>query len=121
MASSQSHVVLEKGSLVVVTGVNGNIASHIADQLIKAGYRVRGTVRSKARGAWVVDHFDKKYGPGKIELAEVPDMSAEGAFNDAVVGASGFIHTATPVMESLDPNVAVPMVIRALTISWRPA
>lgn len=32
------------GSLTLVTGVNGFIGSHIADQLLSLGYRVRGTV-----------------------------------------------------------------------------
>jgi nucleoside-diphosphate-sugar epimerase len=44
--------VLEKGSTVLVTGVNGYIASHIAVQLIKAGYRVRGSVRSREKAQW---------------------------------------------------------------------
>jgi nucleoside-diphosphate-sugar epimerase len=33
-------------SVVLVTGVNGFLGSHIADQLLNAGFRVRGTVRS---------------------------------------------------------------------------
>ncbi|KAH9891038.1 hypothetical protein C8Q73DRAFT_792476 [Cubamyces lactineus] len=32
--------------LVLVTGINGYLGAHIVDQLVKAGYRVRGTVRS---------------------------------------------------------------------------
>jgi nucleoside-diphosphate-sugar epimerase len=32
--------------LVLVTGIGGYVASHVADQLLKAGYKVRGTVRS---------------------------------------------------------------------------
>ncbi|PNP57244.1 hypothetical protein THARTR1_02774 [Trichoderma harzianum] len=100
------------GSTVVVSGANGNIASHIVDQLIKAGYIVRGTVRDVKKNSWLIDHFSNIYGPEKIELVEVPDMSASGGFDEAVKGASGFIHTATPVMESADPNTAIPVVIQ---------
>jgi nucleoside-diphosphate-sugar epimerase len=102
---------LPEGSLVVVSGANGFIASHVVDQLIQAGYRVRGTVRSLGRAAWVKDYFSEKYGADKIELVEVPDMGAPSAFDRVVAGAAGFIHVATPVMQSVDPNKAVPTVV----------
>jgi nucleoside-diphosphate-sugar epimerase len=44
---------IPKGSLIVVTGVNGYIASHVAYQLLLSGYRVHGTVRTRAKGAWL--------------------------------------------------------------------
>ena len=56
----------------------------------------------------------QKYGKGKFELVEVPDMAAAGAFDGVVKGASGFIHVATPVMQSYDPNVGVPMVVNGI-------
>ena len=78
--------VIEKGSTVLVTGANGFIASHIVDQLIIAGYNVRGTVRTESKGNWLKEHFDAKYGAGKLEIVAVPDMAVEGAFNEAVKG-----------------------------------
>jgi len=104
-------LVVKPGAIVVVSGANGNIASHIVDQLLAFGYRVRGTVRNKEKNAWLISQFGAKYGTDKIELCEVPDMATPGAFDEAVKGASGFIHTATSVMESADPKVAVPMAI----------
>ena len=61
------------GSLVVVSGATGNIGSHIIDQLLQAGYRVRGTVRDVEKGAWVTEHFGAKYGADNIEIIEVKD------------------------------------------------
>lgn len=110
MASIHNRAIPE-GSLVVVSGVNGFIASHVVDQLLLAGYRVRGTVRSLKRASWVKEYFDNKYGAGKIELAEVPEMGCPSAFDEVVGGAAGIIHVATPVMQSLDPNKAVPTVV----------
>lgn len=110
MLSSENRAI-PPDSLVVVTGANGFIASHVVDQFLEAGYRVRGTVRSIHRAAWVQEFFNKKYGPGLFELAEVPKMEAPGAFDDAVKGASGIAHIATPVMQSFDPNEAVPMIV----------
>lgn len=65
---------VSKGDLILVTGVNGYIASHVADQLLEAGFSVRGTTRSKDKVGWMFDLFDKKYGEGKFEAVEVPDM-----------------------------------------------
>lgn len=102
---------LPDGSLVVVSGANGFIGSHVVDQLLKAGYRVRGTVRDTERAAWVETYFSEKYGPDKIELVAVSDMGSPSAFDEAIIGASGFIHVATPVMQSVDPNKAIPTVV----------
>ena len=77
------------GSIVVISGVSGFIGSHVADQVLAAGYKVRGTTRSVEKNAWVIDHFRAKYGAENFELVEVPDMEAEGAFNEAVSGKSG--------------------------------
>ena len=77
---------IEKGSTVLVTGANGFIGSHIIDQLLQLDYKVRGTVRTEAKGKWVQDYFDEKYGHGKLELVVVSDMSKRGAFDDAVKG-----------------------------------
>jgi nucleoside-diphosphate-sugar epimerase len=77
---------IEKGSTVLVTGANGFIASHIVDQLLQLDYKVRGTVRTEAKGKWVQDFFDNKYGKGKLELVVVPAMEVKGAFDNAVKG-----------------------------------
>jgi len=113
--SKSTEYALEPGSLVVVSGANGNIASHVVDKLLQLGFRVRGTVRSKDRGGWIADHFGAKYGADKIEVVEVPDMGAPSAFDEAVRGAAGFVHVATPVMENANPNEAVPTVVRGMT------
>jgi nucleoside-diphosphate-sugar epimerase len=80
----------------------GFIASHVCDQLLRAGYRVRGTVRSKNRGGWVEKYFTDNYGRGKFEVMEVPEMANEGAFDEAVKGAAGFCHVATPVVSKCE-------------------
>lgn len=74
------------GSVVVVSGVNGFIASHVADQTLAAGFKVRGTTRSIGKNSWIQEHFRNLYGPDSFELVEVKDMRAEGAFDEAVKG-----------------------------------
>ncbi|KAG6917449.1 hypothetical protein DXG01_002426 [Tephrocybe rancida] len=86
---------VEPGSLVVVTGVNGHLASATALRLLQKGYKVRGTVRS-VRSAWYVKKEFAPFG-ANFEVAEVPDIVASGAFTDAVKGASAIVHLASPV------------------------
>jgi NAD(P)-dependent dehydrogenase (short-subunit alcohol dehydrogenase family) len=81
-----SSTAIPKGSTVLITGVNGYIASHVADQVIAAGYRVRGTVRSKTKGELMTEVYEKRHGPGKFESVVVPDMAVDHAFDDAVKG-----------------------------------
>lgn len=107
---SSETLAIPKGSLVVVSGANGYIASNVAEQLLEAGYKVRGRVHSVKRAGWMQEVFDKKFGSGKFSLTEVTDMAAPGAFDEAVKGAAGFAHVATPVMVSYDPNEGVPIV-----------
>lgn len=74
------------GSTVLVTGANGFIGSHVADQLIQAGFLVRGTSRDTTKTAWMTEMFDKKYGKGKFEAVVVKDMAENGAFDEACKG-----------------------------------
>ncbi|KAF4455211.1 Aldehyde reductase [Fusarium albosuccineum] len=99
---SLDNSAVQKGTTILITGVNGFLGSHIADQFLGRGYKVRGTVRNVDKCSWLVKLFDKKYGEGRFHLAEVPNMIADGAFDEAVKGASVFVHTTSVV--SFDPN-----------------
>lgn len=83
-------VALSKDSLVLVTGANGYIGSHVVDQLLNAGYKVRGTIRS--RKPWLEELFEKKYGKGRFETTIVPAMEAPGAFDEAAKDVAGVVH-----------------------------
>ena len=107
---------IEKGSLVLVTGVSGYIASHTALQLLEAGYNVRGTVRSKEKAEWLYELFDKKYGKGTFEAVVVPDMMAEDAFNEAIKGVKGVCHMASVMTFSNKPEEVIPTVVRMASL-----
>lgn len=77
------------GSTIVVTGCSGFIGSHVADQVINAGYKVRGTSRDANKNKWLKDYFDNKHGEGKFELVSVPDLTKDNAFEDVVKGRQG--------------------------------
>lgn len=107
-----SSPTIPKGSTVCVTGVNGYIGSHVADQLLEAGYHVRGAVRSTSKADWLYELFDKKYGKGKFEAVEVPDMVADGAYDEAVKGVDGICHLASILTFSDKVEEVIPPTVK---------
>lgn len=85
--------VVPRDSIVLVTGANGFLGSHISDQFLHHGYRVRGTVRNLEKNAWLEKHFEEKYGAGRFELVKVADMAAQKAFHGVTKGKALFIMT----------------------------
>ena len=80
-------LAIPKDSTILVTGANGYIASHIANQLILAGYKVKGTVRNEEKGAMITEALKKRHGEkSAFSYVVVEDMSTENAFHDAVKG-----------------------------------
>ncbi|KIN07192.1 hypothetical protein OIDMADRAFT_99439 [Oidiodendron maius Zn] len=79
---------------ILVTGASGYVASHVIRQFLEAGYKVRGTVRNEA-SAEKVRHAHAQYADN-LSFSYVKDMSVPGAFNEAVQGIDGIIHTASP-------------------------
>ncbi|EEU37671.1 uncharacterized protein NECHADRAFT_53386 [Fusarium vanettenii 77-13-4] len=105
------NLAVPKGSTVLVTGANGLLGSHISKQFLEFGYNVRGTVRNPEKNAWLKTAFDKEYGQGRFEFFQVPDMVAEGAFNEAVKGVAVVAHSASIMSLDPNPNNVIPGVI----------
>lgn len=87
---------------ILVTGASGFIAAHVLNSFLEAGYAVRGTVRSEAT-AEKVRQSHAKYAD-RLSLVIVPDMGVPNAFDNAVKGVDGVIHTATPFQVEVDDN-----------------
>ncbi|KFY61715.1 hypothetical protein V496_04927 [Pseudogymnoascus sp. VKM F-4515 (FW-2607)] len=121
MPLSPKDTAFPQGSLVLVTGSNGFIGSHIADQALRAGYHVRGTVRDASKVEWTTKLFAERHGAGKYSAVVVPDMAVEGAFDDAVKGVQGIIHSASVVSFSPDPAAVIPQTILGVTTLLRSA
>ncbi|KAJ7744054.1 hypothetical protein DFH07DRAFT_749660 [Mycena maculata] len=85
---------------VLVTGANGFIAVWVVRSLLEAGFSVRGAVRSIEKYGHLRDIF-ASYGD-RFELVVVPDITKEGAFDEAVKGVDAIEHTASPF--HLNPN-----------------
>ncbi|KAL1311401.1 hypothetical protein AAFC00_001567 [Neodothiora populina] len=87
---------------ILITGASGFVAAHVLNSFLKNGYHVRGTVRSEAT-AEAVRKSHARYAD-QLSFAIVPDISAPHAFDKAVVGVDGVIHTASPFQLNVEDN-----------------
>ncbi|KAJ8071399.1 hypothetical protein OCU04_001720 [Sclerotinia nivalis] len=87
-------------STVLITGINGYIASVLGMHLLQAGYSIRGTTRRLSSADPLLKG---PYAPyiDQVKIYEVPDMTISGAFDEAVKGVDGIFHTASPIDFSL--------------------
>ena len=74
--------------LVLVTGANGHVAQHVVNQLLSLPIspRVRGTVRSERKASELRAFYADKIAEGVFDVFVVDDMTADGAFDEALVG-----------------------------------
>ena len=72
--------------IILVTGVNGFIAAVTVQAFLQAGYNVRGTVRSISSGVAIKEALIEYVNAGRFEVVIVPDITAEGAFDNVVKG-----------------------------------
>ncbi|KFY48598.1 hypothetical protein V495_01194 [Pseudogymnoascus sp. VKM F-4514 (FW-929)] len=109
MFANQQPVLASGEAIIVVTGVSGFVGSHVADQLLDAGYIVRGTTRDGLKNEWISQFFINKYGAGKFELVTIPRFDESGAFDTTLQGlrASGVIHVASDMTFCPDPHEVI--------------
>ena len=83
--------------LVLVTGASGFIATHIVQQLLEAGYRVRGTVRSTKNEEKMKALYQLcPEANDRLEFVEA-DLLDEKCWPEAVKDCTYVIHTASPI------------------------
>jgi hypothetical protein len=75
------------GKTVLISGINGYIASTIGLDLLRKGYTVRGTSRSTSAKDDLLGGAFKGY-ESRYEHEVVPDITETGAFDKAVKGRS---------------------------------
>ncbi|UVK45988.1 aldehyde reductase [Mesorhizobium sp. AR07] len=85
------------GELVLVTGGSGFLGAHCILELLKAGYRVRTTVRSSKREADVLAMLKAGGAAPGAELSfAVADLMADAGWSEAVTGCDYVLHVASP-------------------------
>lgn len=82
---------------VLLTGANGFLGLHLVAQLLSAGYFIRCVVRSSEKGSQILHDFPTDH--SRLEIVIVPDISIDGAFDEAVQSSPPLIqviHQASP-------------------------
>jgi nucleoside-diphosphate-sugar epimerase len=88
--------------LVLVTGGSGFVGIHCIDQHLRAGYRVRSTVRSLSREADVRTMLKNAETPHQDALTFVAaDLTRDAGWPDAVAGCEYVLHVASPFPDSV--------------------
>ncbi|WP_313904234.1 NAD-dependent epimerase/dehydratase family protein [Rhizobium leguminosarum] len=90
---------------VLVTGIGGFLAGHIALQLLKQGYRVRGSLCSIGTSAAIVGRLGA-HTDGQLENLSLvqADLDSDGGWAAAVEGCDYVIHTASPFPPGYSEN-----------------
>ena len=74
------------GKTVLVTGINGYIASVLGQFLLSKGYSIRGTTRRSVTSEPLLNGPYAEY-RDRVQIFEVADMTVSGAFDEAAKGA----------------------------------
>lgn len=98
---------------VVVTGVSGFIARHVALACLREGFTVRGTVRSLDKAEAVRNslaaHDESAADPARLSFAAA-DLTRDEGWRDAIAGAHAVLHVASPfpMAQPRDRNALTP-------------
>jgi nucleoside-diphosphate-sugar epimerase len=87
----------DTSSPVLVTGASGFIAMHCIIELLRAGYRVRGTLRSPARAQRVRDTLARHVEVGDRLSFVTADLGQDPGWSEAVAGCRHVLHVASPL------------------------
>jgi dihydroflavonol-4-reductase len=96
--------------LVLLTGVSGFIAKHVALKLLNSGYSVRGTLRRMDRAeevrAALAPYLTETAGTLTFVRA---DLESDAGWAEAMAGVSALVHTASPfpINQPKDPATVI--------------
>jgi dihydroflavonol-4-reductase len=86
---------------VLLTGISGFLASHIALKLLKSGHTVRGSVRNNKKGEHVRQVLEH-HGADTSKLSFLTlDLMSDDNWQEAMDGVSVLVHTASPFLTSI--------------------
>lgn len=85
---------LWKGQDNFITGGNGFVAAQILHAFLSRGYNIRTTIRSPDKAEALKKSFSKY--TSQLSCVVVGDIVEEGAFDEAVKGVDGVVHSTSP-------------------------
>ncbi|KAI1389948.1 dihydroflavonol-4-reductase [Hypoxylon trugodes] len=96
---------------VLVTGATGLVGSHVVDNLLRRGIKVRAVVRSKQKADSLL--AARQEFASQLDFFFIDDLSTPGIFQDAVKGIDGAIHIASPLkydVENYERDLVLPAI-----------
>ena len=106
--------IVPPGGLVLVTGVNGFLGSHVANELLGLGYKVRGTVRSSDKAAGVTQAMTERHPSAPFEAVVIPDQYDRAAWDELLKGVDGIAHVAGDMTFGPDPEKIITPLIASI-------
>ena len=97
-----SYDVLTVFSYVLVTGATGLVGSHVVDNLLSKGFKVRAVARSKRKAEAMLATRAKH--ASQLDFCFIEDLTSPGVFDNAVKGVDGVIHIASPYKYDFKDN-----------------
>lgn len=71
---------------MIRTGSTGSVGSAVANELLKAGLRVRAIVRNLEKGRHLFNVFRERYGPEVFEIVHAEDLAGPEVLREAMIG-----------------------------------
>ncbi|PMD33772.1 NAD(P)-binding protein [Hyaloscypha variabilis F] len=109
------------GGLIFITGATGFLGFAILVDALKAGYRLRVSVRRHSSIQELSSH--PKIAPyvlqNAVEFVIVPDITVEGAFDEVLKNVEGVLHVASPLPKESDDterDIVVPAIHGTISI-----
>ncbi|WRT63372.1 uncharacterized protein IL334_000277 [Kwoniella shivajii] len=83
---------------VLLTGITGFLAAHVAETFLRNGWTVRGTLRSssKEKDVLSIPEYQPYIKNGQLELYVTGSLE-NGDYEKAIKGVDAVVHTASPV------------------------
>ena len=70
------------------------MGGEIANQVLKAGYKVRAVVRNAEKAQYITEAFHERYGKEAFHTVLIEDMGKPGCFDEAM---KGILHKNVPL------------------------
>jgi dihydroflavonol-4-reductase len=105
LANQSLNIKLTMRKRVLLTGVTGYIGQHCAAELLKQGYEVVGTVRSRSKADTTRTALAKVAPIDRLTFVEA-DLRSDDGWDEAMKGCAYVLHVASPFLmaEPKDEN-----------------
>lgn len=109
------------GELILITGATGFIGYRVLIEALRKGYKVRVAVRSEAKFESIKSVKASQQYLSNLSYIVVPDITEDGAFDEAVKGVDYVVHVASPLargQEDFEKDIVQPAIHGTLSILY---